>query len=117
MSVKIGSHGNAAGDDLTVLICDSKQAGLSPMLEFTADEFAAFVAAVKKGAYDYLVQTEDDGEPATGAVQLLVPTGPIWEGMQNSLRGAGLEVKGPIPLDEDPIPTFILRPVNLWDSP
>jgi hypothetical protein len=59
----------------------------------------------------------DPGEPVTDTVQLVIPRGPILDGLNRVLRGVGWTMAGPIPLDREPIPTYVLQPLNADAEP
>lgn len=52
----------------------------------------------------------DTGEPEV--YQLVVPAGALWEMTKQLMRAAGWAVVGPIPLEQDDVPTYILQPLT-----
>jgi hypothetical protein len=54
----------------------------------------------------------EESEPITDIVQLIVPVGPLWDRIKGYLRRDGWAAAGPIPLAEDPVPTYVLQPVE-----
>jgi hypothetical protein len=65
---------------------------------------------------DRLTQELDPGEPVTDTIQLVIPRGSMLDGLKRVLSAHGCVMAGPLPLEREPIPTYVLQP-RILDDP
>ncbi len=108
-------HDPDAAGRMAELVAEAEVFGLGYVTLDTADARAVLAElADAKARIDQL--EAEHGQPeerVEDVVQLVIPRGPMLDGLQKVLRALNCTMAGPLPLEREPIPTYVLQPLTM----